>query len=215
MQYPEQPSVLPHRLRQLRQAHRLSQQAMADILGLSRRSYSLYEAGKTQPAAPVLEKLRQHFHISIDQLLGEPPAPMGASTPALPLLGMASCGMTGWATLPDIMASHVPAPTDLQGADDFVVIARGSSLLPEGIKPGFLCYCSPQIPRYKGDIVYVEDVSGQSALKVLVEDSPSRLVLQGWLPPEADGTQQPYIEQRPRHTLTKIAAVVYVKRKLG
>lgn len=204
---------LPQRLRQLRTAHRLSQQAMADVLGLSRRSYSLYEAGKTQPAAAVLEKLRQHFNISIDQLLGAG-ATSQANTPTLPVLGMASCGMTGWAALPDMLASHVPAPQDLQNQDAFVVIARGSSLLPEGIKPGFFCYCSPTVPRHKGDIVYVEDTSGQSALKVLVEDSPTRLILQGWLPPEADGTQQLYSEERPRHTITKMATVVYVKRKL-
>lgn len=203
---------LPQRLRQLRQAHRLSQQAMADLLQLSRRSYSLYESGKTQPAAPVLEKLRQHFNISIDQLLGAI-APT-TSTPTLPVLGMASCGMTGWATLPDVMANHVPAPQDMLNQNAFVVVARGTSLLPEGIKPGFLCYCSPTVPRHKGDIVYVEDTSGQSALKVLIEDSPTRLVLQGWLPPEEDGTQQIYTEERPRHTITKMAVVIYVKRKI-
>jgi repressor LexA len=208
-----QPSTFAERLRQLRKAHRLSQQAMADLLSISRQSYSLYEASKTQPAAPIFEKLHRHFNISIDQLLGTNP-PISMNTPCLPVLGMASCGMTGWATLPDIMSQHVPAPADLQNTDAFVVVARGTSLLPEGIKPGFLCYCSPQAVRHKGDIVYVEDISGQSALKVLIEDSTTQLILQGWLPPESNGTQQVYTETRPRHTITKIAAVVYVKRKL-
>lgn len=201
---------LGENLQKLRRAHRLSQAAMATQLGLSRQSYWLYEQNKTQPTSATLEKLRQLFNVSVDQLLGNTLAPTVAT---LPVLGMASCGLTGWGQAPDLLATTTAAPPDIDPQHGFAVQARGSSLLPEGIKPGYLCLCNPQLLPQVGDIIYLVDHSGQTALKKLLKLSPQSVLVQGWLPPDAQGQQQSFTEERPRAALQQLAVVVYIKRR--
>ena len=58
-----------HRLRELRARSGLSQQEVADYLGISRTAYNKYESGVIQPTRKLL-KLMDLFHTSADYLLG-------------------------------------------------------------------------------------------------------------------------------------------------
>ncbi|MCG3089168.1 helix-turn-helix domain-containing protein [Sporosarcina cyprini] len=58
------------RLKRLRQNKKLSQQEMADFLGISRQGYGKYENGSSQPSFEMLEKLSTYFGVSTDYLLG-------------------------------------------------------------------------------------------------------------------------------------------------
>ena len=57
------------RLRILRTKRHLSQQEMADILGITRTAYNKYENGAIQPTLNV-KKLSRFFNVSTDYLLG-------------------------------------------------------------------------------------------------------------------------------------------------
>ena len=56
-------------LRDLRTAHALTQQQMADYLGVSRPTYSNYETDVHDPSPDVLRKLADYFQVSTDYLL--------------------------------------------------------------------------------------------------------------------------------------------------
>lgn len=53
-----------------RKQHGYTQQEVADILEISRQAYSNYEHGKRLPSLPVLIKLADLYHVSLDDLVG-------------------------------------------------------------------------------------------------------------------------------------------------
>lgn len=59
------------RLIALRRARGLSQQAMADAIGIHANSWKKYETGQAQPSLDVLKKIAVALHVSTDFLLFE------------------------------------------------------------------------------------------------------------------------------------------------
>lgn len=57
-------------LRMLRTNTGLSQQALADKLGLSKSAVNMYERGEREPSFEVLEIIADFFNVDIDYLLG-------------------------------------------------------------------------------------------------------------------------------------------------
>lgn len=57
------------RLTNLRKSKKITQQGMADILGIARTTYASYEQGHRQPDYDTLQKIADHFDTSIDFLL--------------------------------------------------------------------------------------------------------------------------------------------------
>lgn len=62
---------LPSRLIALRKQRGLSQQAMADAIGIHANSWKKYETGQAQPSLDVLKKIAVALHVSTDFLLFE------------------------------------------------------------------------------------------------------------------------------------------------
>lgn len=62
---------LPSRLIALRKERGLSQQAMADAIGIHANSWKKYETGQAQPSLDVLKKIAVTLHVSTDFLLFE------------------------------------------------------------------------------------------------------------------------------------------------
>lgn len=60
---------LSARLITLRKQLGLSQQAMADAVGVHSNSWKKYEAGQAQPSLDVLKKIATTLHVSTDSLL--------------------------------------------------------------------------------------------------------------------------------------------------
>lgn len=56
-------------LRKLRESRGLTQREVAEHLGLSPASYSLYEKGMREPRYDMLEKMAAYFGVSIDYLM--------------------------------------------------------------------------------------------------------------------------------------------------
>lgn len=61
----------PSRLIALRKERGLSQQAMAEAIGIHANSWKKYETGHTQPSLDVLKKIAVALHVSTDFLLFE------------------------------------------------------------------------------------------------------------------------------------------------
>ena len=57
------------RIRDLREDHDLTQQQVADAIGITQRKYSYLETGTQQLTAEILIKLADLYHVSIDYLL--------------------------------------------------------------------------------------------------------------------------------------------------
>ena len=57
-------------LKLLRNEKNMSQQELADALGISKSSINMYERGERQPNFEVLEAIADYFNVDIDFLLG-------------------------------------------------------------------------------------------------------------------------------------------------
>ena len=57
-------------LKLFRNESQLSQQELADALGISKSSINMYERGERQPNFEVLETIADYFNVDIDYLLG-------------------------------------------------------------------------------------------------------------------------------------------------
>ena len=65
----------PHRLKQLRQTNNVSQQELADLLGISTRAWRFYESGDREPNIAGLITLADYFDVSLDYLIGRSDKP--------------------------------------------------------------------------------------------------------------------------------------------
>src|SRR5690625_4392667 len=63
-------TLLPDRLRRLRNEKRLTQQDMADFLGITRQGYAKYENGQAETDLETLKKLATFFDVTTDYLTG-------------------------------------------------------------------------------------------------------------------------------------------------
>ena len=63
-------NILPIRLKQLRQERGLTQQQLADDLGLNSVTYLRYEKGQREPSIDLLIVFAEYFDVSIDFLVG-------------------------------------------------------------------------------------------------------------------------------------------------
>ena len=61
--------IIAYRLRELRRSKKLSQDAVAQYLGISRTAYNKYENGAIKPVRKICE-LANLFNVSTDYLLG-------------------------------------------------------------------------------------------------------------------------------------------------
>lgn len=61
--------MITKNLNYLRKKHKLSQQALADVMGFPRTTLGDYERGKTEPNLATLVKLADYFSIKVDELI--------------------------------------------------------------------------------------------------------------------------------------------------
>ncbi len=59
-----------NRLRQLRKDRKLTQQQLADLIGVKNSVISFYEVGERTPSPDVLRKMALALHVTADYLLG-------------------------------------------------------------------------------------------------------------------------------------------------
>ena len=59
----------------------LTQQKLADILGVSRSTVAMWENGKNEPDNVMLTRIAEYFHITTDELLGHSTKAQNDSSP--------------------------------------------------------------------------------------------------------------------------------------
>lgn len=67
---------MENRIRDLREDHDLTQQQVADAIGITQRKYSYIETGQQQLTADILIKLAVFYDVSIDYILRQTQTPM-------------------------------------------------------------------------------------------------------------------------------------------
>lgn len=64
------------RLKMLRQQEKLTQQELADELGISKSSVNMYERGEREPGLDMLEAIADYFNVNLDYLMGKSDDPV-------------------------------------------------------------------------------------------------------------------------------------------
>ena len=67
---------MENRIRDLREDHDLTQQQVADAIGITQRKYSYIETGQQQLTADILIKPAVFYDVSIDYILRQTQTPM-------------------------------------------------------------------------------------------------------------------------------------------
>lgn len=134
-----------------------------------------------------------------------------SQTDAIPIVGLANCGINGWQSQTPI-AMSATAPTISKHA--IAIIAFGKSMLPAGIAEGRLLYCDPELEPIKGEAVYVVRKDNTASLKLFLGMDEQWIKLQGWLEPNNEGLQKPYISKERASDISLIAPVVYARHRL-
>lgn len=66
---------MENRIRDLREDHDLTQQQVADAIGITQRKYSYVETGQQQLTADILIRLADFYDVSIDYILRQTQTP--------------------------------------------------------------------------------------------------------------------------------------------
>ena len=161
-------------LKSLRKAKGLSQQKVAEYLGVSTSAYGQYETGARSMNPDTLLKLSDYFDVSVDALLGrqtnnvikEDPSvyitkPKEKQEVMIPLV--ASIRNIG---RQDNVIKYISVPTSYitkYGENIVSVMAVGSSMIPT-LTPGNYLVCIPGAAWEDGNIVIV-DVNDSETIK--------------------------------------------------
>jgi len=71
--------LFPSVMQQLRKAARLTQDQLAEILQVQKRTYGSWERGERQPDFETLCKIADYFNVTTDYLLGRTPMNIGVA----------------------------------------------------------------------------------------------------------------------------------------
>lgn len=159
-------------LRILRQESGLSQQELADKIGVSKSSINMYERGEREPGLETLEAIADYFNVDMDFLLGKadkrneylennsyiPNAKNILPLPKfkkIPLIGTVACGEPILAE--ENVEGYCNCPENIDA--DFCLRAKGDSMINARIFDGDILFV------HKQDIVEDGEVAA-----VLIED---------------------------------------------
>ena len=160
------------RLRIARQSRGLTQQQLAELIGVSRSTVAMWETGEHQPDLDTVSKLATILKVSVDFLLGktEDPTPLEqrlkdqpwyVELRPIPVYNGANAGDIG--TFPDdrniVMWISVPK----KGPGKYGVIVHGDSMEPD-IKDGDIVVIDPDVAIDNGSKVIVI-IDGQAYVK--------------------------------------------------
>ncbi len=161
-----------NRVRELRLAKSLSQEQLAEKIGLTKQAISQYERGERNPSMTVLDALCDFFNVSSDYLLGKDSVTLrfvgkdeidkleSKSCVRVPVLGRVAAGIPidaiedvlDWEEIPEMMAAT---------GEFFGLRIKGDSMQPR-IAEGDVVIVRSQPDAESGDVVIVQ-VNGDHA----------------------------------------------------
>ena len=141
------------RLKEARKRARLSQQQVADYIGISQNTYSYWENEKYNVDSESLKKLSELFNTSVDYLLGNDFAIPKSKGIKVPVLGQVQAGIPIDA-VQDILDYEEITEEMATSGDYFALQVRGSSMEPR-MKEGDIVIIRQQSDVENGDIAIV------------------------------------------------------------
>lgn len=159
---------LSERLVSLRKRDGLSQQALAEKLGITRSAVGMYETGRREPDLGTLTALADLYSVDMNTLTGRGEAPALPKNlrplPAMgrvPLVGRIACGEPILAE--ENLEGYVDLPRHIQA--DFVLECNGDSMIGAGIRSGDMVYIRSQPEVENGEIAAVLVDGDEATLK--------------------------------------------------
>lgn len=143
------------RIKYLRKLEDITQQQLADAIGVAKSTISMYETGQREPDFETLEALADYFNVEMRTFF-----PGGQGTPAIsplppnhsyPLLGDIACGKPILAE--ENILEYVQFPGDLKV--DFCLRCRGDSMVDARIFDGDIVFIRQQPEVENGEIAAV------------------------------------------------------------
>lgn len=166
------------RLRYLRKQDDITQQYLADRLGIAKSTVSMYENGQREPDFEMLEKLADFFNVPMSTFFpgGETPAKpfplpsnivrLPVSRPTVPLVGQIACGTPILAE--ENIEGYVELPAHVRA--DYALTCKGDSMINAGIRDGDVVYIRHQEEVENGQIAAVMVDEGEATLKRVYHD---------------------------------------------
>lgn len=178
------------RLRELRNIKGLSQQQLADIVGMSKSSINMYERGDREPGLELLEAFADYFNVDMDYLMGKTNTPRKSfitdennysslerygirttKTKKFPMLGNIACGEPIYCN--EEYETFIEASADINA--DFCLTANGDSMINARIFDGDIVFIKQQPIVENGEIAAVI-IDDEATLK-RVYIKPDRIIL--------------------------------------
>lgn len=154
------------RLKEARKNARLSQQKVADYIGVSQNTYSYWENGKYNIDNESLKKLSELFNVSIDYLLGNETAKPEKAL--IPVIGTVQAGIPIEA-VQDIIDYEELNPEMLEhGEEYFALQVKGDSMEPK-MSNGDVVIVKKQPDVDHGDIAIVLVNGGEATIKKVLK----------------------------------------------
>lgn len=162
-----------NRVKELRLAKSLSQEQLAEKIGLTKQAISQYERGDRNPSMAVLGALCDFFNVSSDYLLGKDVVTLrfvgkneidkleSKSSIRIPVLGRVAAGVPIDA-IEDVLEDWEEIPEAMAATGDFFGLrVKGDSMQPR-IAEGDVVIVRSQPDAESGDVVIVQ-VNGDHA----------------------------------------------------
>nr|WP_092074993.1 XRE family transcriptional regulator [Dendrosporobacter quercicolus]NSL49628.1 helix-turn-helix domain-containing protein [Dendrosporobacter quercicolus DSM 1736]SDN25543.1 repressor LexA [Dendrosporobacter quercicolus] len=149
-------SAFSKNMLKLRKSNDLTQEEVANALGVTKGAVSEWESAKKLPNAGNLEKLASYFKIPKSALLAEEHDQIITydKTINLPIVGKISCGNGSFAY--EEIEGYEPTPADwLNGGEYFYTRAQGDSMINARIHDGDLLLIRRQPDVEDGEIAAV------------------------------------------------------------
>lgn len=178
---------MANRLKELRKNKGVTQQEIANLVGISQNNFSYWENGKVKIDNESLDKLAEYFGVSVDYLLGRTDdnnttnarlynipgvSPIGRHR--IPMLGKVACGEPIYAD--EDRESYVMAGTNINA--DFCLTAQGDSMTGARIMDGDIVFCRQQDMVDNGEIAVVLIDDSATLKRVFYYPEKKKLVLQ-------------------------------------
>ena len=170
--------TIADRIHDLRHAHGLSQQELADKIGVSKSSINMYERGDRVPRPNVQEALADYFNVDLDYLTGRSERTTrlvsAAAVPAgfeplpvmssVPLVGGIACGTP--ITAEQNIEARIGVPAAWHA--DFALTCHGDSMSPRYKDGDVVCiHAQPEVEN--GQIAAVR-IGDEATLKRFYQD---------------------------------------------
>ena len=165
-------------LRNARIAAGLTQEAAAELIGVSAMMISQYERGVHAPGIEVVQKMSEVYGVSVDRLLGldRVSRPTIDVVREVPTRGYVSAGIPRETYEVELDPTPIPSDIAMEYPGAFVLIVSGDSLLGDGISDGDRVLIHPDAAYQAGRLFVVRLPDGEIAARHLfVEDGHIRL----------------------------------------